>query len=127
MSTTAGRYPGLGWSVRHWPPLESFWSRDSSPFFPLGSHPNVPGSKSVLLPVREVAMMALMDRLTDKPEWHSKVFDAEIVSKWKSESMAVPDVEWMNIAGAPGWKCDAEGWGIMSEGAFDFVSLTRVN
>lgn len=129
MSTTTYQYPGLGLSIRHWPPLLSgSYSRNESPFYPLGSHPNVPGSASVLLPMREVAMMAIMDRLTDKPDWNRKVFDVDIVNKWKSESMAVPDSEWMSLArgpGCPDW--DVKGWGIMSEEAFDFVSLLRLS
>lgn len=71
-------------------------------------------------------MMAVMDRLTDKPEWNRKVFDPEIVRKWKIEAMAVPDAEWMNIAGVHGTTWNVEGWGIMNEGALDFVSLTRL-
>lgn len=89
-------------------------------------------------------MMAIMDRLTDKPEWHRKVFDDAIVSKWKQEAMAVPDEEWMKVAAAPGseWVrprrrvihtdgqtrqvavAAQEVVGVMSEQAFDYVSLT---
>lgn len=81
----------------------------------------------MLLPVREVAMMAVMDQLTDKPDWHRKVFDPEIVSKWKSESMAVPDAEWIDLVDSYKNDADVEGWGIMSDAAYDFVSSTRVN
>lgn len=63
-------------------------------------------------------MMAIMDRLTDKPEWQRKVFDSEIVAKWKAEAMAIPDSEWNDISGV-----SVEGWGIMSEKAFEYVSL----
>lgn len=94
-------------------------------------------------------MMAVMDQLTDKPEWYRKVFDDEIVGKWKVEVMAVADDEWMGIAAAPGsdWVGDirrlhfiredgrsnmitqerlsVEGWGIMSDEAFDYVSSSR--
>lgn len=66
--------------------------------------------------------MAVMDRLTDKPEWHRKVFDTEIVSKWKQEAMAVPPAEWMSIASSSETDWNVEGWEIMSEEAFEFVS-----
>ena len=33
------------------------------------------GSRSEVLAVKEVAVMILMDTLTDKPDWHKKVFD----------------------------------------------------
>ena len=87
---------------------------------------------SELLPVREVAMLAVMERLTDKPEWHRKVFDDEIVRKWKAEALAVADEAWMEIAATPGseWirkaprepEPSVEGWGILNETAFDSVS-----
>jgi hypothetical protein len=59
------------------------------------------GSKSVLLPVREVAIMGIMDRLTDKEVWHKKVFDDAIVEKWREEATAIPDEEFMKVAAAP--------------------------
>lgn len=37
--------------------------------------------------VRERTMMALMERITDKPEWERKVFDEGIVEKWRVEAM----------------------------------------
>lgn len=87
--------------------------------------------------------MAIMDRLTDKSEWHRKVFDEAIVSKWKEEAMAVPDKQWMAVAAAPKsvWADPAqrrvytngqmrEGRevaqpvvGVMSEQAFNYVRL----
>ncbi|KAF7977247.1 hypothetical protein HWV62_4361 [Athelia sp. TMB] len=41
-----------------------------------------------LTPLRELAMMRLMNEITDKPDWNSKVFDETIVAKWKSEATA---------------------------------------
>ncbi|KFA67952.1 hypothetical protein S40285_10112 [Stachybotrys chlorohalonatus IBT 40285] len=46
-----------------------------------------------LLPIREVFMMALMDKLTDKPDWHKKVFDEAIVAKWRAEAHAQSERE----------------------------------
>ncbi|KAL2260094.1 hypothetical protein VTK26DRAFT_6015 [Humicola hyalothermophila] len=56
-------------------------------FFRFGSSEDLWDTSSKLLQVREVAMMILMDRLTDKPNWHEKVFDEEIVSKWRQEAL----------------------------------------
>jgi hypothetical protein len=36
-------------------------------------------------------MMIIMDRLMDKEDWHKKVFDDEIVSKWRKEALEYPD------------------------------------
>ncbi|KAJ4396953.1 hypothetical protein N0V93_001176 [Gnomoniopsis smithogilvyi] len=141
MSTSIKTYPGLGLPVRFLAQSDqALRYRNQPPTFPLGSHPNILGSTSILLPVREVAMMAIMDRLTDKPEWHRKVFDEAIVSKWKDEALAIPDEELMKVAAAPrsGWdkprmrKTYKNGQvqlveespqkvvGIMSEQAFDY-------
>lgn len=40
------------------------------------------------LSVREVVMLALIDKLTDKPEWWQKVKNPEIVAKWKAEALS---------------------------------------
>ncbi|KAJ0118767.1 hypothetical protein J7T55_013021 [Diaporthe amygdali] len=42
------------------------------------------------LTAREVAMLGVMNALTDKADWHLKVFDEEIVGRWKEEARAVP-------------------------------------
>ena len=43
---------------------------------------------SMLLPVREVAMMTLMDELTDDPAWHTKVFDGAAVAAWRADVLS---------------------------------------
>ncbi|KAL7809065.1 hypothetical protein V8C26DRAFT_412340 [Trichoderma gracile] len=55
------------------------------PIYPIGM-PQARGSGSKILPIREVAMMLLMEKLTDKPNWHEKVFDDAIVRKWWEEA-----------------------------------------
>jgi hypothetical protein len=40
--------------------------------------------------VRELAMLAVMDNITDKPRWQEKVFDEAIVEKWRTEVTAMP-------------------------------------
>ena len=37
--------------------------------------------------VRERMMISVMVTLKDKPEWHRKVFDEQIVAKWRTEAM----------------------------------------
>ena len=46
-----------------------------------------------LLTLREITMTRLMNSLTDKEDWHRKVFDDAIASKWKSEALATPGVD----------------------------------
>ena len=60
-------------------------------FYPKGIHYNCRGAKSEMLLMREVAMMLVMDRLTDKPDWHVKVFNDEIAGKWRQEALAWPN------------------------------------
>ncbi|KAF8061696.1 hypothetical protein FPV67DRAFT_1509958 [Lyophyllum atratum] len=38
--------------------------------------------------LREFTMLQLMNQLTDKPNWHQKVFDETITSKWKAEALS---------------------------------------
>lgn len=37
--------------------------------------------------IKELTMIRIMDALTDKPHWHQKVFDEQIMTKWKLEGM----------------------------------------
>jgi hypothetical protein len=39
---------------------------------------------SSALTLRDLTMMEIMDQLTDKEEWDRKVFDENIVSKWRA-------------------------------------------
>jgi len=43
------------------------------------------------LTVREVEMLKFMNAVTDKPNWHKKVFDEEIVHRWREEARAMPN------------------------------------
>jgi hypothetical protein len=55
------------------------------------------------LTVRELAMLKVLDALTDKPEWTRKVFDEMIVAKWREEAM------WMPLISERAWNwCLAE-------------------
>ncbi|KAK3298743.1 uncharacterized protein B0H64DRAFT_318307 [Chaetomium fimeti] len=79
------KYPGWNLDLR----LTNY--KDSHGHYPMGIHFNYYGVNSALMPVRETAMLLVMDRLTDKPNWHTKVFDDEIAKKWKTEALAWPD------------------------------------
>lgn len=59
------------------------------------------------LTVRERRMMAFVSDITDKPEWERKVFDDDIVEKWRAEASQTPEA--------------LDGDVILSEEMFDFV------
>jgi hypothetical protein len=84
-------YPGLGFPLRHYEQL------DCNPY-PIGAYAQNSGLDSLPLMVRELAMMNVMDKITDKPDWHVKVFDDSIVSKWRKEALAIPDEELYKLA-----------------------------
>ncbi|KAJ4322123.1 hypothetical protein N0V84_004958 [Fusarium piperis] len=91
--TAKNKYPGLGLDIRHDD------SNDRDVIYPIGVHYNCYGSESDMLFVREVAMMMVMESIMDKPDWHVKVFDAEIANKWKVEALALPvDAVYKEIA-----------------------------
>ena len=39
------------------------------------------------LTAREIAMLRVMEALTDKPDWDTKIFDENIVSRWRFEAL----------------------------------------
>lgn len=41
---------------------------------------------SIGVTLREQRMLDFICQITDKPDWHIKVFDDEIVSRWRAES-----------------------------------------
>jgi hypothetical protein len=84
MATPTHLYPGVNLALREMPEKELNFNNEYL-FYPIG-FPEYPGSKSVVMPVKEVAMMILIDTLTDKPDWHKKVFDEVIVQKWRDEA-----------------------------------------
>jgi hypothetical protein len=67
----------------------------------MGIHGNFFDADSDILPVREVAMMTIMDKLTDKPDWHKKVFDDEIIAKWCKEALEYPDEALVSLTSIP--------------------------
>ncbi|KAL8284851.1 hypothetical protein RB600_009335 [Gaeumannomyces tritici] len=83
-------YPGMGLKLRYWSPRNGTRIQDQ-PVYPIGAHTESCSLKSTLVYVREAAMMIVIEALTDKPEWHKKVFDDVIVAKWRKEALAIPD------------------------------------
>ena len=41
-----------------------------------------------IITARELAIVAVMNTLTDKPEWQVKIFDDQIVNEWRKEAFA---------------------------------------
>ncbi len=112
-------YPGLGLSLWHLP-------QEFGDISPTGHHESCLASESPLLQVREVAMMHVMDRLTDKVDWHKKVFDERIVAQWRVEAIAYPDdVFWMLAVTTASSSGIQPITGIMTENTFDYVCMGR--
>lgn len=115
------QYPGLGLPLRYNPHDHPYYPNSASRY----------GSKAELIFVRELAMMDVMDKLTDKPDWSKKVFDDAIVEKWEKEALAIPDDTFYILAttgkarsgeGDDGIENKAEG--ILSPTAFKYVGIS---
>ncbi|RXW17917.1 hypothetical protein EST38_g7937 [Candolleomyces aberdarensis] len=53
-------------------------------------------SDKAFLPIttlREFLMLGFMNSVTDKPDWDKKAFDAEIIKKWRSETVGADDID----------------------------------
>jgi uncharacterized membrane protein len=107
--TSEGRlYPGYNIDLRH------YWSRGGR-LYAMGADVRCLGAPSDLLPVKEVAMMRLMDTLTDKSGWERKVFDEEIVGRWRKEALAQGEIAFTG-------EVDEEGAPrLVDAKAFDYV------
>ena len=46
-----------------------------------------------ILTVRELNMMAIMNKITDKLDWDKKVFDDGIVRKWRQEALGTQGMD----------------------------------
>lgn len=70
-------------------------------------------------------MMMLMDKLTDKPHWHEKVFNETIVQKWREEVRQKPEDSLFKriMEDKERNKIPKPHSRIISEAAFEFVSL----
>ncbi|KAM7195412.1 Protein of unknown function (DUF4246) domain containing protein [Rhypophila sp. PSN 637] len=101
-------YPGIILGLRETE------GKDDDDSYQIAAHSACPGSHADLLQVREVAMMVLMDRLTDKPNWTEKIHDADILAKWRKEAMT-SDFEQDVVVKNP-----AERTRLISQEAFDY-------
>lgn len=97
------KLPGYGAPV-NWMKKELYrWM----PNYERGAYPNAVTSWAAEnLTLREIGMMAVMNELTDKPDWERKVFDEEIAAKWKSEALEKNNFteamfDWVYLAGSP--------------------------
>ena len=118
MASASHQYPGVNLPLHHLEQPDGL----SFDFYRCGSFEGAIGCLSELLQVREVAMMLLMDRLTDKPNWHDKVFDDAIVARWRNEALTQDEeaIHQEIVAGKP--IPMPERTRLMNEAAFDFVS-----
>jgi hypothetical protein len=114
------KYPGLGHPLR---------GGANGYGYPTGGT-REDGTESDLIYVRELAMMDVMDKLTDKPDWHKKVFDGVIVEKWKKEALAIPDdmLYKLSTAGKSSWgdgedNLSMKAVDVLNERAFNYVRL----
>ncbi|KAK7428198.1 hypothetical protein QQZ08_005264 [Neonectria magnoliae] len=109
------KYPGFGLDLRYHDQFQS-----SQRLYPIGVHTNCYGAKSEMLLVREVAMMIVMDRLSDKPDWHLKVFDDAIVKKWTEEALALPVEDMYDEIVRGKMEVDGDGTGDSEQGGYGF-------
>lgn len=79
MATERINLPGFGLPVNYRP----------DEFFPNA----VLDWSGTILTVRELNMMAIMDKITDKPDWDKKVFDDTIIQKWRQEALATEGMD----------------------------------
>ncbi|MBE3048859.1 DUF4246 family protein [Candidatus Bathyarchaeota archaeon] len=117
-------YPGLEYDLRFVNKHDR--DRERKPAYPLGIHSDVHESTSGILLMREVAMMIAMDRLTDEPEWHKKVFDDEFMAEWISETLATPDTPIYDQIVAPCMKTSSVFPGRFSKDLLDKRCLDYV-
>lgn len=80
------KLPGFGL------PRDAGWY-DSDKRFPHALEGEGRGALSKGVFLRERRMLEFMNSITDKPEWERKVFDEEIVGKWRNECKEKPNVE----------------------------------
>jgi hypothetical protein len=117
-------YPGINLPLRYLYELEpdgrsAQLGRD---FYRVGSIEGLRGVESDILQVREVAMLIVMDVLTDKANWHEKVFDDSIVAKWRREALSQDEKPIYDLIVGEKKVKMPQRTRIMSERAFDYVS-----
>jgi hypothetical protein len=82
-------YPGINIDLRHRidvrrSPFPREWPANA--FYPVAISGESASVITPVLQIREVAMMILMDKLTDKDRWYDKIHDPAVVGKWRREA-----------------------------------------
>ena len=115
MMHTGYHYPGINVDLRS----EPGWRE---PIYPHGALDTL--VESELLPVREIFMMALMESLTNKVNWHEDVLDDVIVASWRKEALTQPEDQLylQALDDKVTKKLPMPRSRILSETAFDYVS-----
>ncbi len=80
-ASTAKQFPGLGLPIDH--------EGKGLATFPLAVGDRPWTSNGVTL--REQRMLDFVSQITDKPDWEVKVFDEDIVSRWRAEADVRPE------------------------------------
>jgi hypothetical protein len=80
-TSTTKQLPGLGLPIEH--------EGEGRTTFPLAIGDQPWTSNGVTL--REQRMLAFISQITDKPDWEVKVFDEDIVSRWRAEADVRPE------------------------------------
>ncbi len=75
------KYPGWGLNLRR----HQWYDEESKFIYPIGISIGWNDDVVSMITVREAAMMMAVEELTDKPDWHIKVFDDEISGRWRDE------------------------------------------
>ncbi|KAF1977877.1 hypothetical protein BU23DRAFT_657381 [Bimuria novae-zelandiae CBS 107.79] len=78
--------PGLSVSQ-----LPSYWLENSTRYSDTRFKHGICDHQTPRLTLREVAMLRLMDAITDKANWYLKIFDETIVTRWRYEAQATPN------------------------------------
>ncbi|KAK5997477.1 hypothetical protein PT974_02838 [Cladobotryum mycophilum] len=86
--------PGFGLPLSHMPKQDAR--------FPVivGSHDSweVSPWRAITLLIRESCMLKVVEDITNKPEWWLKVYDPEIIKKWKNEFLTMRWEDYRNWA-----------------------------
>ena len=80
-TSTTKQFPGLGLPIDH--------EGKGLTIFPLAIGDQPWTSNGVTL--REQRMLDFISQITDKPDWEVKVFDEDIVSRWRAEADSRPE------------------------------------
>ncbi|KAK3360500.1 hypothetical protein B0T25DRAFT_535760 [Lasiosphaeria hispida] len=72
-SSSTKQFPGFGLPIEY----------EGKERFPLAANHSW---VSLGVTLREQRMMDFITRITDKPDWHVKIFDQEILSRWRAEA-----------------------------------------